>query len=464
MQEMQLQDLKAKKVLIVGLGKTGFSLVNFFNSVHSEVRVTDIKPIFDLNKEVKKIKKIEPTPELTLGEHKDEDFLDADIVVYSLGVDPKLPQLELARSRGKKVFSEFSLAYALCPRPIIAVCGTFGRSITSHMISYALRQDGKQIFVGGSSEQPFIDLYLLPNLETLDYVIVEVSAEQAQSVPNFHPHVVVFTSIGEKYNETRFKSHNEYLDTKIKVLNNLDKNDFLIVNFDRLSAHPQLRNAPCQVYWYSRKSFATMGVMNEIQGTHFHERRIHSGVHCHSEFKVSKMRILGPQNRENLLAAITVCKVLKCSDTAIQKTIEAFPGIPHRLEFVAERNGVYFYNNSKCEVMKSLGEMLNSVAEPVILIAGGKDTGQDYSPYLEAFRKYVRVLILVGEAKENMNRALGDVCPTFLVGSFDESVLMAYQKSRTGDIVLLAPGNDSTDIFRDYEERGNYFKKLVFQI
>ncbi|GAB4013104.1 MAG: UDP-N-acetylmuramoyl-L-alanine--D-glutamate ligase [Bdellovibrio sp.] len=456
---------KNKKILIVGIGRTGFTLINFFNKLECEIKVTDIKPIFDLNKAVKKLKKISPTPLMTFGEHRDEDFLEADVIVFSSSVSPDLPQLQLARQNGKQVYSEFALAYKLCKKPIIAVCGTHGRTIVSHMIGFTLKLDGKNVFVGGTSDNPFIEYSMLPNKDEIDYVVVEVSAVQMRSLDSFHPRVVVFTDIGESYPHEHFKSVGEYLETKLSIIKNLSPDDTLVVNFDRLATNTFFRNANCQTYWYSRRSFVTMGVMNEIQGTHFHERRIHSNINYHSEFKVSQMRIVGQNNRENLLAAITVCKSLDVNDKAIQKCIEKFPGIPHRLEFLMEKNGVSFYNDSKSETMEDLIESIKSFKTPVILIAGGKDNEElEYEKYADEIIKHTRVLVLVGETKERMNRALGNHPQTFVVGSFEESVLIAYQKSRTGDFILLSPGNPATDFFRDFEERGTYFKKLVYQL
>ncbi len=459
-----MERYRNKKILIIGVGKTGFSLINFFNQLDCSIRVTDIKPIFDLNKQVKRLKKISPAPAMTFGEHREEDFLDADVIVYNSSVDPNMPQLNVARSHGKEVYNEFALAYRLCKKPIIAVCGSYGRTTVAHMIGYTLRLDGKNVFVAGTSDQPFIDFHQSPGKEEVDYVIVEASALQLQSVPTFHPVVTVFTNIDENYPMDRFKSISDYFETKLSLINNLTSDDHLIINFDKLSGNAFLRNAIAQKCWYSRKSFVKMGVISEIQGTHFHDKRIHCNVHYHSEFKVMKMRIIGQQNRENLLAAITACKAMKCSDKSIQQCVEKFPGIPHRLEFIIEKNGVRFYNDSKSENMSDLSKSLSSFKDPVILIAGGKDTGQEYEEYEDVIGDKVRLLVLVGEAKESMNRSLGEATQTFLVGSFDESVLIAYQKSRTGGVILLSPGNSSTDIFRDYEERGNYYKKLIFQL
>jgi len=461
---LEMERYRDKKVLIVGIGKSGFAPIHFFNSLSCQIRVTDIKPIFDLNKEVKKLKKISPVPEMTFGEHRDSDFLEADLIIYSSAVDPRLPQLELARKHGKEVYTEFAFSYKLCSKPVVAVCGTHGRTTMSHMIGYALRQDGKNVFVGGTSDQPFINFHSLPNKEEVDYVVVEVSPLQLQAMPFFHPKLVVFGNIDEKYPKDRFDSIADFYETSLRVVNNLSQDDYLVVNFDKLAGNAFLRNATVPKFWYSRRSFVNMGVINEIQGTHFHDRRIHSNIHCHSEFVVSKMRIVGQNNRENLLGAITACKALKISDQAIQATIEKFPGIPHRMEFVVEKNGVMFYNDSKCETMEELKKSLEAVKGKVILIAGGRDTEQDYSHYDSIIAEKARLLILVGECKENMNRVLGSAVQTFLVGSFDESILLAYQKSRTGDMIILSPGNSSTDVFRDFEERGNYYKKLIFQI
>jgi UDP-N-acetylmuramoylalanine--D-glutamate ligase len=460
-----MEKYRGKKILIVGIGKTGFALIHLFNKINCEIRVTDIKPIFDLNKPVKRLKRISPTPLMTLGEHRNEDFLEADLIIYSAAVNPELAQIKTATEHGKEVYSEFSFAAHLCDKPIIAVCGSLGRTTIAHMIGYMLKMDKKNVFVGGTSEEPFVNYLGLPNIDEIDYVIIEASPLQLQSVPNFHPKLVVYPNLDDRFGDERFRSATEYMETALSVINNLGEDNFLVLNFDKLSSNSFLRSSKAQTYWYSRKSFVKMGVVHEVQGTHFHGKRIHSNINFHSEFLVNKMRIVGVENRENLLAAITAAKLLKVSDKSIQHTIEKFPGIPHRLEFVIEKNGVTFYNDAKSEKMDELCKSLDAYKNQVILIAGGKDTEQDYEPYVEILKqKKIRLLVLVGECKENMNRILGDVAQTFLVGSFDESILLAYQKSRTGDTILLCPGNDSSDVFRDFEEKGNYYKKLIFQI
>ena len=456
---------KGKKILIVGVGKTGFTLISFFQQFDCTIRVTDIKPIFDLNKVIKKLKKFSPTPAMTFGEHRDEDFLEADVIVYSASVKTSLPQLDLARQEGKEVYSEFSLANKFCDRPIIAVAGTTGRSVVTHMIGFCLKLSGKNVFVSGATNGPFITYSMLPNKSEIDYVIVEVSAVQMRNLEDFRPQAVVFTNIGESYPEQHFQSIGEYFECKLSLAGMLAPKGVLVANFDRLINNGILRNCSKQTYWYSRRSFITLGVMDEFQGTHFHEKRIHSNIHHHSEFRVNKMRIIGQENREGLLAAVTVCKILEVPDKIIQNCVENFPGIPHQLEFLIEKNGVCFYNDSKSETMKDLVSSISSFKKPIILILGGKEIEEEeYSSYKEAIAKHARVLVLVGESKERMNRALGEQGQTYIVGSFEESILFAYQKSRTGDTIILSPGAPATDSFRDYEERGHYFKKFVYQL
>ena len=461
---MGMRQFKGKKVLIVGLGKTGFVLIDFFRQWNCSIKVTDIKPIFDLNKVVKKLKKIDPTPAMTFGEHREEDFLEADVVVYSSAVNPNLRQLELARNSGKEVYSDMALGAKFCDKPVVAVCGHIGRTTLAHMIGFCLKLDGKNVFVGGSSDSPLVKYSMLSDKKNVDYIVVEISAVQMEYLKNFSPEFVVFTGIADTFPEKYFLTMTEYVKKKLSIVEMLSRKGTLIINFDRLVSNGYLRSAKPSKYWYSRKSFVKMGVADEYHGTHFHDKKIQCSINSLSEFKVGKMRIVGRDNRESLLAAVTVCKVLGLSDKSIQACIEKFPGIPHHLEFLVEKNGVSFYNDSGAESMEAMVKNISSFKKPVVLVVGGKEVEDvEYESYATQVNECARVLILVGESKERMNRALGTKSQTYIVGSFEESILFAYQKSRMGDTIILSPGAPATDFFRDYEERGNYFKKLVYQ-
>ncbi len=180
---------------------------------------------------------------------------------------------------------------------------------------------------------------------------------------------------------------------------------------------------------------------------------------------LSQLRLFGDHNKENLMAALCAARALGVSIKAIQTVINTFKGVPHRLEFVRKKDGVYFFNDSKGTNVMSVKRSLGAFnMNPIILIAGGKDKNRDLTPLQGLVKDRCKILILVGEAKEKINRALGDFAETFLVGTFEEAILLAYQKSRSGDIVLLSPGCSSFDMFRNFEERGDYFRKIVNQL
>jgi UDP-N-acetylmuramoylalanine--D-glutamate ligase len=182
-------------------------------------------------------------------------------------------------------------------------------------------------------------------------------------------------------------------------------------------------------------------------------------------YDLSQYRLFGEHNRENLMAAICVARAMGVGPKAIQSVINSFKGVAHRLEFVRKKDGVYFFNDSKgTNVMSAKRALASFASNPIILIAGGKDKGMDFAPLADLVKNRVKILILLGEAKEKINRAIGDFAETYLVGTFEEAVLLAYQKSRSGDIILLSPGCSSFDMFRNFEERGDYFKKIVTQL
>ena len=182
-------------------------------------------------------------------------------------------------------------------------------------------------------------------------------------------------------------------------------------------------------------------------------------------YPLENFKLFGDHNKQNLMASICAARIMGVSQQGIQNCINGFKGLPHRLEYIRKKDGVYFFNDSKATNIQSVQASLQAFKRsPIILIAGGKDKNMDFVPLAPIVKQKVKLLILVGEAKEKLNRALGDYAETYLVGTFEEAVLMSFQKSRNGDVILLSPGCSSQDMFRDFEERGDYFKKLVTQL
>jgi UDP-N-acetylmuramoylalanine--D-glutamate ligase len=205
--------------------------------------------------------------------------------------------------------------------------------------------------------------------------------------------------------------------------------------------------------------------ISKIGGAIYHQQThsIHAYINGKKEtYNTRHVKLRGKHGIENIMAALLAARQMGAKADVIQKVMETFPGLEHRLEFVRKKGGVDFYNDSKGTNVHSVLRALEAFEnQSIILIAGGKDKGVDFSPLMEPVKKKVKNLILIGEAKERLNRTIGDFSETFIIGTFDEAVLLAYQKSRNGDVILLSPGCSSYDMFENYEERGNYFKELI---
>ncbi len=261
-----------------------------------------------------------------------------------------------------------------------------------------------------------------------------------------------------------------YVEAKKRLLRACDKNTYVVLNYDSPIVQSFAQDNAGRLLWFTKKNPLAIGgeFAENFNGAYYDakEKKIFTKIFGKEDiFDCSKVKVYGEHNKENIMASICAARVMGVSPQAIQKAIDEFKGIFHRLEFVRRKDGVYFFNDSKATNPQSMERALKSFpANPIILIAGGKDKNFDFAPLAEIVRQRCKLLILMGEAKEKMNRSIGDFAETYLVGTFEEAILLAFQKSRTGDIVLLSPGCASFDMFRNYEERGDYFKKLVNQL
>ncbi|RME15399.1 MAG: UDP-N-acetylmuramoyl-L-alanine--D-glutamate ligase, partial [Bdellovibrio sp.] len=261
-------------------------------------------------------------------------------------------------------------------------------------------------------------------------------------------------------------SMEEYINAKRRIFLNTNQNTTSILNADdnavvELARDPSVQRG--RILYFSRKPILEPQIMN-IGGAVQMGQQINVRTGPEIEYySIKDMKMKGRHSIENMMAAILAAREHGATHTAIQKVIDEFRGLPHRLEYVRKVGGVRFYNDSKATNVHAVLRALDAFDENVILIMGGKDTNLNFTPLAEAIRQKVKNLILVGEAKERINRDIGDYSETFLIGTFEEAVHMAYQKSRIGDVVLLSPGCSSFDYFDSYIERGNYFKDMVYR-
>ena len=455
------KDIKDKNVMVVGLGRTGVSLSKFLVSKGAKVTVSDHKSKAELVNFLEDMEGVDVT--FDLGGHTPKLFLQQDLIILSPGVPPTLKIFEYARSRGVKVTGELEFSAAWVESPIIAITGTNGKSTTCDMVKAILDASGITNWLGGNYGKPLSE-YLLEE-EPKQIVIAEVSSFQLEHCEQFAPKNIIFTNLAENHLD-RYRSMEEYVNAKRKIFLNTSQSTTSILNADDNAVVELARDPAVQrgrIFYFSRKPSLESQIMN-IGGAVLirDELRVRRGPEI-EYFSIENILVKGVHQFENLMAAVLVTLEHGATHEAVKHAIESYKGMPHRLEYVRRVGGVEFYNDSKATNVHATMRALDSFEENVILIMGGRDTNLNYEPLKDRIRRKVKTLILYGEAKERINRHIGDYSETFLIGTFEEAVLISYQKSRIGDTVLLAPGASSFDLFNSYEERGNYFKELVYK-
>lgn len=456
----ELSELKDKKILVVGLGKTGVSLAKFLTKYEAIVTITDHKSKPELSAQLDQLEGY-TNIKFELGSHSPKTFLSQDLVVLSPGVASHLKIFEYARQQGIKITGEFEFSAGFIKEPIAAVTGTNGKTTIARLAESMLKDSGVDVWVGGSNENPITN-YLLEEKKA-KLVIAEVSGFMLEHCVNFNPANVVFCNLAENHLD-RYRSMEEYVNAKRKVFKNTNQATTSILNADdnavvELARDPSVQRG--RIFYFSRKPALEPQIMNIGGAVNIgDEIKVRTGPDIET-FNVKNIKMKGKHSIENVMAALLLAREYGAVHEGIQKTIDNFAGLKHRLEYVRKVGGVLFYNDSKATNVHAVLRSLDCFDENVILIAGGKDTNLNYEPLRNMIKRKVKCLILVGEAKERINRDLGDFTETYLIGTFEEAVLIAYQKSRISDIVLLSPACSSFDMFDSYEERGDYFKEIV---
>jgi UDP-N-acetylmuramoylalanine--D-glutamate ligase len=456
---MELSDLKDKRILIVGLAKTGVRLARFLVQNGANVTISDHKSKAELSGFLESLSDLKVT--LELGGHTPKTFLNQDLIVLSPGVPPHLKIFDYARSQGVAVTGEMEFCSQFIQEPIVAVTGTNGKTTTTHLIYTFLKESGVKAWFGGNYGEPLSD-YLLKG-EKADVLVLEVSSFMLEHVQKFNPKNVVFMNLAENHLD-RYRTMEEYVNAKRKIFLNTNQGTTSILNADdnavvELARDPMVQRG--RIFYFSRKPSLEPQIMNIGGAVAIKAQvRVRTGPEI-EYYSVEGIKMKGKHSYENIMAAILAAREHGAKHDAIQRVIENYKGMPHRLEYVRKVGGVEFYNDSKATNVHAVLRALDAFDENVILIMGGKETNLNYAPLRDKIQRKVKTLILVGEAKERINRYIGDYSETFLIGTFEEAVLIAYQKSRIGDTVLLSPGASSFDMFDSYVERGNYFKEIV---
>ncbi len=465
---MELSELKGKQIVIVGLAKTGVSLARFLVKHGAQVTISDHKSEAELTRY---LEQVEDLPlHLELEGHSPKHFLDKHCVILSPGVPSHLKLFEYIKMQGVEVTGEFEFCSRFVKEPLLVVTGTNGKTTTADLIYRSLEESGKKPWAGGNFGMPLS--HYLHTEEKADFLVVEASSFMLEHTKVMTPENIVFTNLAEAHLD-RYRSMEEYVNAKSKVFRNVRAPDnvhvvgtTIILNADDRAILELARDPGVQkgcLRYFSRKKVLEEQIM-KIGGAILTKDQIRVRIGPQDEYyDLENSKIKGAHSYENIMAAVLTARINGAYPESIQKVIASYEGRPHRLSYVRRVGGVNFYNDSKATNVHSVMKALDIFDGNVILIMGGKDIGLNYQPLMERIKRKVKNLILVGEAKERLNRHLGDYSETFIIGTFEEAVMIAYQKSRIGDTVLLSPGCPSLDIFNSYEERGEVFENMVNQ-
>src|SRR6185437_3232881 len=459
---------KGKKVLIVGFGLSGVAVAKYMAKQGAKITVTDTKQKAELQDSINAVNAMGDVKiEWELGKHNNKTFHSAELIVVSPGIPPTLEPLKEAREKNIPIISEIELAAQALKEPLITITGTNGKTTVTTLLGEMFKTDEKTAYVGGNIGKPLLD-HVTDGGEA-QVVVAEISSFQLDITQSLAPAVAVFTNIEQDHLD-RYGEMNNYIESKKRLLKFCDRNSFVVLNYDDPTLQKFGEENQSRLLWFTKKNPMEIGgtFAENFSGCYYNaaNKQVVARINGKEEvYDLAQFRLFGEHNRENLMSAICAARAMGVKSQAIQSVINSFKGVAHRLEFVRKKDGVFFFNDSKGTNVMSVRRSLEAfAANPIILIAGGKDKNMDFAPLVEPVKKKCKILILVGEAKEKINRAIGDFAETYLVGTFEEAVLLAYQKSRSGDIILLSPGCSSYDMFRNYEERGDYFKKLVSQL
>ena len=445
-------ELVKKKVLVIGLGKSGLSVSRWLSKEGAEVTVSEIKKKSALSGEL-----IDETSELGIkletGGHRKETFLNSDMIIVSPGVSLDLEPLKAAGEKGIPVMGEMELAGRFIDIPFAAVTGTNGKSTVASLLGSMAKNAGLRVFVGGNIGTPLIE-YVTRNREA-DVAVVEVSSFQLDTMKNFCPTVSLLLNISPDHMD-RYPDYESYVESKLKIFQNQGPGQYAILNDDdkKLSRFEPAGGVSVLRYGFEK---------NERRQAFIEGKKLKAclpGMEAHC-FDLEKFRLPGRYNLENLIGAVLAGLALHIKPHIIQETIDHFQGLPHRLELVGVIKGVNFYNDSKATNVESASRSLTSFARPVVLIAGGRHKGGDYSPLVRAAKGRVRKAILLGETKYLLAKAFEGVIPFTLVESMSDAVSQAFSSAKPHEVVLLAPACSSFDMFSDYAHRGRIFKEAV---
>ncbi len=443
-------ELNDKRVLVVGLGKSGVASALFLKEHGARVTVSDTKSGDELRNEIPVL--LDHGITVETGGHGERTFKGQDLIVVSPGIPVDAPPLQQARSLGEPVIGEIELAAQFLPGPTIAITGSNGKTTTTTLASEIMIAGGLPTLVGGNIGTPAISLASRATPETV--IVLEVSSFQLETIQTFHPKIAVVLNVTPDHLD-RHRTLEVYVNAKARIFENQRGDDFAILNADDPICVEMAGRTKASVFWFSRQKEVKQGAWVRDGSIVFRQ-----GEQQQEIMLASQIPLKGSHNLENVLAAICAGALMKCPPAKVREAVQNFKAVEHRLEFVAAIRGVDFYNDSKATNVDATIKAIESFPANIHLILGGKDKGSDYSVLNNLLKQRVKRVYTIGAAAGKIESQIKNV-EVVHAETLDNALRKASAVAQPGDIVLLAPACASFDQFKNYEERGRAFKEIV---
>ena len=449
-------ELKNKRVLVVGLGKSGKSAALFLRALGAQVTVSDSRCAEALAGEIPAL--LDAGVMVETGGHGLLTFRRQDLIVVSPGVPYDTTELKQVRAFGLPIIGELELASRFLQGQIVAITGSNGKTTTTSLLGKIFADAGVPTLIGGNIGTPVIDL--IPQSTPQTTSVLEVSSFQLETVVEFRPHIAVVLNITQDHLD-RHGTFENYAAMKARITAQQTAEDFFVLNAEDKPTQMLAARTKAQVFWFSGRRAIKQGAFVHGESIVFLPRE---GAKPEPVMPLAEIPLKGAHNVENVLAAVCAARLGGVSAESIRASVASFKAVEHRLEFVATVRGVAFYNDSKATNVDATKKALEAFPGGVHLILGGKDKNSDYTELADLLRARVKIVYTIGSAAEKIERHLAGVVKIVSAGTLDAAVRQAAQSSVPGDVVLLAPACASFDQFTGYEQRGRVFKDLVKQL
>jgi UDP-N-acetylmuramoylalanine--D-glutamate ligase len=448
-----MMELKGKKVLVVGLGKSGLAAALFLRRHGAQVTVSDIRSAEALAKDIPAL--LEEGIMVEAGGHGLLTFRRQDLIVVSPGVPLDTPELAQVKSFGLPVIGELELAGRFLRGKILAITGSNGKTTTTSLVGAILQEAGIPTLVGGNIGVPVVSL--IDESTDATWSVLEVSSFQLESTERFHPAIAVILNITPDHLD-RHGSFDNYARAKERIFARQTAQDYVVLNADNARTAAAGSHSTAPVYWFSLERTVPQGAWVEAGFVVF---RSSKEAATEKIMPLSGIPLKGEHNVENVLAAVCASRLAGVLPEGIRSAVEKFKAVEHRLEYVATLNGVEFYNDSKATNVDATAKAIAAFSAGIHLILGGKDKNSDYAQLSQLLRERVRAVYTIGSAAAKIESQLRGVISLHSCETLDKAVSAAAAAAHPGEVVLLAPACSSFDQFESYEHRGRVFKELV---